>query len=227
HRVPINGGWYLRLGVYVTRYDFGNNRSVAPNTLNGFAGVVALDYFTADGERAFFIESKPGVYIAHDLDTGAFDAPTNIVMAYPLVEGKFYLIGGVTIGILREYPVLPIGGVLWHISDKWDLRAYLPEPKLVYKYSDRLELWGGGELTGGAFRNDSRVDERAKSLNGTPVEYYEIRGGGGFRYYVSDRFTIDFAAGWAFVRKFDFYRANVTQETDGAPYVKLAGIVEF
>jgi hypothetical protein len=225
-RIPLNDEWYLRLGVYGTRYDFGNNRSVAPNTLNGYAGVIALDFFNAEGERGFYIESRPGMYFAHDLDSGAFDAPTDVVLAYPL-SNKVYLIGGVTVGLLREYPVLPIGGVLWHINDKWDLRAYLPEPKLVYKISDKLEVWGGGEFTGGAFRNDTRSDIGAKELSGTPVEYYEIRGGGGLRLAAWQHFTVDFAAGWTFVRKFDFYRADVTQETNGAPYVKLVGTFEF
>ncbi|SRR5581483_9761309 len=226
-RVRLTGNWYLRLGIDVARWDFGDNRSLAPNTLNADAALIALEYFTDEGERGFFIESRPGVYFAHDFARGAFDMPTNLALAYPLVPGKFYLIGGVTVGLLREYPVLPLAGVLWHIDSKWDLRAYLPEPKLVYKASDTLEIWGGGEIAGGAFRNDSRSDEAGKRLSGTPVEYYEIRAGAGVNWLPRENFSIDFAAGWTFVRKFDFYRADVTQETQGAPYVKLAGDFAF
>lgn len=227
HRMRLEGNWYLKLGVSASRYDFGNNRSLAPNTLNGYAGVIALEYFTDDGERAFFVESKPGVYFAHELKTQDFDVPTNIALAYPIMPGKVFLIGGVTVGILREYPVLPIGGVLWHINDKWDLRAYLPDPKLVYKISDKVEVWGGGEFVGGAFMNDSRTDQRALALNNTPVEYYEIRGGFGMRVAAWNHVNIDFAGGWAFVRKFDFYRADITQSTNGAPYLRLEGTYEF
>lgn len=225
-RVRLDEHWYLKMGISATRYDFGNNRSLAPNTLQGYAGVIALEYFTDDGERGFFIESKPGLYYAHDLKVADIDVPTNIAVAYP-VAPKVDLIGGVTIGILREYPVLPIGGVLWHIDDHWDLRAYVPEPKLVYKFSDKLEVWGGGEFVGGAFTNDSRTDQRALALNGTPVDYYELRAGVGMHLAEWKGVGIDFAGGWAFVRKFDFYRANITQSTNGAPYLRLAGTWEF
>src|SRR5947208_6752 len=27
HRIPLRDGWYLRVGLYASRYDFGNNRS--------------------------------------------------------------------------------------------------------------------------------------------------------------------------------------------------------
>ena len=57
--------------------------------------------------------------------------------------------------------------------------------------------------------------------------YRDHRGGGGLHYTPWQHFTIDLAAGWAFVRKFDFYRADVTQETEGAPYLKLAGTFDF
>ena len=248
HRIPLSGNWYLKLGIEWNRYDFGNNRSLAPNTLSSYAAEIALEYWVGN-DIGFFIESKPGLYVAHDISWDAFDAPTNIVFAYPLVDQKFYLIGGVTMGsvtedvavasgnlttsgtltiaFLREYPVLPIGGVLWHINEKWDLRAYLPEPKLVYKPNQKWEIWGGGEIYGGAFRNDSRTDAGAKNLNHTPVEYYELRGGGGVSYLASDRMKLDLAAGYAFARKFDFYRPGIVQETQGAPYLRFAGLFEF
>src|SRR5439155_4849818 len=43
HRVSLNESWYLRLGLDVNRYDFGNNRSVAPNSLQSYAAVIALE----------------------------------------------------------------------------------------------------------------------------------------------------------------------------------------
>ncbi len=226
HRIPLSGNWYLKLGIEWNRYDFGNNRSLAPNTLSSYAGVIALEYWVGKN-MGFFIESKPGLYVAHDIRYDAFDAPTNIVLAYPVVQDKFYLIGGVTMSLLREYPVLPIAGVLWHINEKWDLRAYLPEPKLVYKISDDWEIWGGGEIYGGSFRNDSRTDEGAKNLNHTPVEYYELRAGGGVHYFGWKWMEVEFTAGYAFARKFDFYRPDIIQETQGAPYIRLAATFPF
>lgn len=226
HRIPLGGHWYFKLGIEWNRFDFGNNRSLAPNTLSSYAAVLAVEYWVGQ-DLGFFIETKPGVYIAHRVRTDSIDAPTNIVFAYPLVSQKVYLIGGVTMAMLRQYPVLPIGGVLWHISDQWDLRAYLPEPKLVYKPAENWEVWCGGEIYGGAFRNDDRSDERALKLDHTPVEYYELRGGGGVQYAGWKQVTLEMTAGYAFVRKFDFYRADFVQQTQGAPYLRLAATMNF
>ena len=85
------------------------------------------------GQTAILISSQPGVYFEHKINSGSFDAPTNIAAAIPIFGGdRFYMIAGVRLSLLNKYPVLPIGGVLWHISDKWDLRAYVPNPRLVY-----------------------------------------------------------------------------------------------
>jgi len=225
-RVELTDHWYLKLGIDWERFDFGDNRSLAPNTLQSYAAVIALEYWQ-HGQIGFFIESKPGLYFAHELSGDAFDAPTNVALAYPIVDDTFYIIGGITASRFREYPVLPIGGVLWHINEKWDLRAYLPEPKLVYKTSEHLELWGGGEIAGSQFRNDSFVGVQS-SVSKQPVEYYELRAGGGLYWTGWKWLRLEFAAGYAFERKFVFYDTNVPdQETKGAPYVKLQGVWQF
>ena len=81
---------------------------------------------------------------------------------------KFYVIGGVTVSGLSRYPVFPIGGILWHINDKWDLRAYLPDPRLVYQASDTLEYYTGAELVGGAYKTDNRPITPDQALRRRP-----------------------------------------------------------
>ena len=50
--------------------------------------------------------------------------------------------------------------MLWHINDKWDLRAYLPNPRLVYMASENLEFYAGGEIVGNAYKTDNRQTAR-------------------------------------------------------------------
>jgi hypothetical protein len=223
HRTFLAGHWYLRLGFDLNRYDFGDNRSFAPTTLQSYAAVIALEYFVGK-DIGFFIRSEPGLYFASDLNGKAFDAPTDIVLIYPLIPKEMYLIGGVSLSLLRSYPVLPVGGILWHINEQWDLRGYVPDPRIVYKSSDKLELWAGGEIVGGGFRADG---SNHRELNGTTVTYDELRAGAGLTWTGWKPVAIDFGAGWAFLRKFDFNRADEHASTEGAPYVRLTATVDF
>jgi hypothetical protein len=222
-RVPLNENWYLRLGVDAQRFDFGDNRSIAPNTLQNYAGVLALEYFR-EGSLGFYVETRPGIYFSHEVRGSDFDMPTDAVAFYPLVDGKLWLIGGVSFARLREYPVLPVLGLRWLINDKWDLQACLPEPKLIYKVSENLSLNVGGELFGGSFRTDS---SDVKDINNTRVDYYEVRAGAGLSYTGWKPLTIDFGGGYALVRKFHFEDTDRSASTDPAPYLSLRAGAEF
>ena len=220
------GEWFLRLGADYERFDFSiHNETRLPDTLQSASGIIALEYLVND-QTAFMIESRPGVYFQQKVNTGSFDAPTNIAAAYPIFGGdKFYLIAGVTISGLSRYPVFPIGGILWHINDKWDLRAYLPNPRLVYALSDNVEFWTGAELVGGAYRTDNRSVNPEK-LSGADVTYDEVRAGGGITWKAKP-LTIDFGAGYTVQGEFDYGHAGESFSTHPAPYVGLTARLDF
>ena len=179
-----------------------------------------------NNETAFFIESRPGVYFQQKINSGSFDAPTNIAAVVPWFgSDKFYVIGGVTVSALSRYPVLPIGGILWHISDRWDLRAYLPNPRLVYKVSDNIELYSGAELLGGAYRTDNR-SVRPIKLSGAIVTYDEVRAGAGVTWKAKP-VTLDFGAGYTVQSEFDYSRAGETFDGHPAPYLRLTARLDF
>ena len=220
------GKWYFRFGADYERFDFDTERETRlPNTLQSVAGVIALEY-VVKGDTGILIETRPGVYFEHDINTGTFDFPTNVGAAIPVFGGdRFYLILGASFSLLRSYPVIPIVGVLWHINDQWDLKGYLPEPRLIYKASEQLELWVGGELTGGGFKTDRR-DVRPDKLSGAVVTYSDVRVGAGLTYKMKP-FTVDLGAGYSLEREFDYHRAGERFRTEPAPYAKLALKAEF
>jgi hypothetical protein len=220
------GQWCLRLGADYERFDFSlHNAPQLPDTLQSVSGVIALEYMV-NNDAAFMIETRPGVYFQQKINTGSFDAPTNIAMGYPIFGGdKFYLIAGVTVSALSAYPVLPIGGVLWHINDKWDLRAYLPDPRLVYQCCSHFELWAGGELVGGAYKTDNRI-VKPETLSGTTVTYDEVRAGAGFTWKAKP-LTIDFGAGYTIQSEFDYSRAVQNYSAHPAPYIRLTARLDF
>lgn len=233
-RIPINlftwpnmqcGQWFLRLGADYERFDFSiHDEDRLPNTLQSAAGLIALEYRVND-ETGILIESRPGVYFEHKATTGAFDIPTNVAAAIPIRDGKLYVIAGATYSGLDRYPVFPIGGILWHINPKWDLRGYLPDPRLVYMVSDNLEFYAGGELVGGAYKTDSRTITPQK-ISGGPLTYEEARAGAGVTWKAKP-LTLDFAAGYTVQSSFDYSRAGESWGTHPAPYVRLMARLDF
>jgi len=233
-RFPLNGlswpniecgKWFLRVGASYDRFDFDtDNETRLPNTLQSIAGVVALEYLVK-GDTGILIESHPGVYFEHDINGGTFDAPTSIALAYPIFGGnRCYFIAGAAGALLWSPHVLPVVGALWHINDQWDLKAYLPEPRLIYKPCEHFNFWVGGELAGGGYKTDPREVDPQK-LSGAVVTYTDIRAGAGVT-WMAKPFTVDLGAG-ASEREFDYDRAGERFKTEPAPYVKLAVKAEF
>jgi hypothetical protein len=233
-RIPLNfltwpdvqcGQWFLRIGADYERFDFSiHNEDRLPDTLQSASGILALEYLVND-KTAFLIETRPGVYFQQKVNSGSFDSPTNIAAVVPVSGDKVYLIGGVTVSGLSRYPVFPIGGLLWHISDKWDLRAYLPDPRLVYEVSDNFEIYAGGELVGGAYKTDNHTVEPLK-ISGGVITYDEVRAGAGVTWKAKP-FTLDFAAGYTVQSEFDYSRAGESFDTHSAPYVRLTARLDF
>ncbi|MES2571294.1 MAG: DUF6268 family outer membrane beta-barrel protein [Verrucomicrobiota bacterium] len=213
------GQWYLRLGAFYSRSDFDNTGGLPlPNTLQAAAGVVALEFLT-EGRIGFILQSRPGYYFEHDISKSAFDAPTTLGFAIPFND-HFWGVVGVTASILRQYPVIPAVGFLWRPNAQWSIYAVAPEPRITYQPSENLALWAGGELVYTAFRSDS-VRNRSGTLDHAVVDYTEYRAGGGLTWSVKNC-SLEVGGGYAFQRKFDFYRAENGYETDqGAPYVRV------
>lgn len=223
HHILLSGDWSLGIGLDWDRYDFGDNRSFAPNTLQSYAAVLNLGYrFDKDG--GLFIQSHPGLYFSHDVRGDAFDVPTDIFGIIPVVDGEFSIVAGVSFSLLRSYPVLPLGGILWRVNKNWDVEAFLPKPRVVFKPLANLQVWAGGEFNYSSFRMDTVEDSK---LNATTVTYREVRIGGGIAYTGWKPLALEVGAGWAFRREFDFHRADMKASTEGAPYLTLSATARF
>ncbi|MDB6151816.1 MAG: hypothetical protein JWL90_269 [Chthoniobacteraceae bacterium] len=228
YRIPVNinwqpanhtGQWYFRLGAQYSRFDFDNSGGLPlPNTLQSAAGVVALEFIT-EGRIGFLLQTKPGYYFEQNISNSAFDAPTTIGFAIPFSE-NFYGVVGATASILRAYPVVPSLGFLWKPTPQWSIYAVAPEPRITYQPTDHFAVWAGGELVYNSFRTDS-THNRSGTLDHAVVDYSEYRAGAGLSWTVANC-ALEVGGGYAFQRKFDFYRAENGYETDkGAPYARV------
>ena len=214
-------------GAAYDRYDFGSTAAPVPNHLQSMAGVIGIDVMHGTDVGAF-LRIQPGFYTQSDIGISSFDVPISLGRIFVVREKKFYIFGGAYASFLRGgSPVLPLGGVIWIVSDKVRLLGLLPDPRLIYSATKKLDLWVGGELVGGAFRTDRNDNIQPAKLNGTTVNFSDYRAAVGFVYTVSDTFKVDLDAGCSIQRQFDFGRAGETYRTDPSPYVRLQLSAQF
>ncbi len=227
HRFHLTGDAYLHVGFAYERYDFGSSSAPVPNHLQSLAGVVGVDIMHGNDVGAF-IEFRPGFYAENDFGISSFDVPITLGRIFVLQPDKLYLFGGAYTSFLRGgYPVIPLGGVIWIPSDKVRLMGVLPDPKLIYSPTDKLDLWIGGEVAGGAYRTDRNDGVRPSKLNGTQVDFTDYRTGVGLTYEFAKNCTVDLSGGYSIQRHFAFHRAGENYRTDPSPYLSLQLKVAF
>ena len=227
HRLLLSGHFYLHLGISYDRFDFGATGAPVPEHLQSVAGTIGIEYMHNNDVGAFF-QVQPGFYAQDDFDSSSFDAPITLGRIFVLQPDKLYLFAGANAAFLRgQFPVIPLAGVIWRPNDQWKLLGILPEPRIIYSPSNKLDFWVGGQLTGGSFRTNRDDTIVPHKLSGAQVDYSDYRVGGGFIYSPSDAITIDLGGGYSLQRKFDFYRADMTYKTDAAPYLRLEFKAKF
>lgn len=221
HRIHLTGTAYLHLGFAYQRFDFGSTRGPVPNHLQDISGVVGIDIMHGTDVGAF-IQFQPGFYAENDFGISSFDVPITLGRIFVVQPDRLYLFAGAYAAFLKGgYPVLPLAGVIWIPNDKVRLMGVLPEPKLIYSATAKLDLWLGGEIAGGSFRTDRNDQIRPTKLNGAQVDFADYRAGIGLSYDLAKNCSLDFGAGYSIQRHFAFHRAGENYRTDPSPYLTL------
>ncbi|MGA8656164.1 MAG: DUF6268 family outer membrane beta-barrel protein [Chthoniobacterales bacterium] len=209
--------YYLQVGIDYDRYDFSRSNSIFPYALSGVAGEAGISYW--DGDDFFpLLTLKPGVYFTRDhITRNSFDIPVRAAGGVK-VHKKVHLVLGFEADAYQEIPVFPVAGLNWEITDKVNLRAVFPEPRLSYNPNKQLEIFISGEVSGGSYRNGPTDDRRT---NNAILEYTDDRAGTGVSYNPRKGISFEASAGWSIQRRFNYFRAGPDYSSKGAPYVKL------
>lgn len=227
HLFRLGGRWYLRVGLSYNRFDFNASAAPVPGHVQSAAALLSLDYMMG-ADRGAFLEVRPGFYGQDNFDRDSFDAPITLARAWVLRPEKIYIFTGVNVAFLRgEYPVLPLAGLIWCFNEQWMLYGVVPEPRLVYMPNKKLDLWIGGQITGGSFRTKRDDTIVPRALNHAVVDYADYRAGAGFVWHISDGIDLDVAGGYSIQRRFNYERAGKEFTTEPAPYVRVSLKAEF
>ncbi|MDB6153162.1 MAG: hypothetical protein JWL90_1615 [Chthoniobacteraceae bacterium] len=224
HRFRIAGQWFLRTGIGYERTDFGASRAPVPTKLQAFSGTLAVEYVMYDYAGAA-LELHPGFYFENEIRGRSFDIPWDLFVTIPITK-KLYGVVGAAGAAFYSYPVIPIFGAIWLISDKVRLEAIFPKASLVYNQSDDWEFRIVGEAYGGGFRVD-RTPATDPRLRDAVVQYEEFRVGAQATYSHFKPFDLVIGAGYNFERNFDFHRVGEEFKTEGAPFVRVAIEAKF
>lgn len=229
HRFHISGKWYFRAGLNYNRFDFGGTSAPVPDRLESVGGLFSIEY-CVDGERGAFLEVRPGFY-GTDLNhfgSDSFDALITLGRAWVLQKDKIFLFTGVNTSFLRgEFPVIPLAGLVWHFDEHWLLYGVLPEPRVVYMPNKKLDIWVGGQLTGGSFRTEENNNIFPRKLSHAVVDYSDYRAGAGIVWHASNAIDLDLGGGYSVERRFNYERAGEEFTSDPAPYLRLFVKAEF
>jgi hypothetical protein len=216
----------LRLGVQMEHYSFGFGGNAAiPDDLHSTSMIIGLDTELSD---SFLIrlELQPGFYGTDFDDFGqdTFNVPAVIGGTY-IFSSNFQVVFGLGIDALRQYPVLPGGGIRWKFAPQWTLNAVVPTPRLEYEPCSSLMLYAGADLRSTSYRVDKQFGTLRgdPSLNHAAITYNELRAGAGLDWKLSSAIKFSLEGGFIPFREFDFHRTQVRYHQDGSvPYGMLA-----
>jgi hypothetical protein len=215
----------LRLGVQTECYSFGFGGNAAiPDDLHSTALIIGLDTQLSDS-FLIRVEAQPGFYGTDFDDFGqdTFNVPFILGGTYIFNSG-FQVVFGLGIDALRDYPVLPGGGIRWKFAPRWTLNAVVPTPRLEYELNSNFMLFAGADIRATSYRVEKNVGTLRgnTALNHAAITYGELRAGGGFEWKLSTSIKLSAEGGFVPFRDFDFHRTQVRYHQDGvAPYARV------
>lgn len=227
----ISRPFILRLGIDWNRFAFNtsNRLTPLPASVDALDAVIGGD-IQLTSALLVRIEARPGIYGSFNEVTGRdFNVPIRIGASYVQSANLIY-IAGLSIDVDSEWPVIPAIGVYWKVSDKWVINGVAPRPQLQYIVSDKLTLFVGADLQTETFRVDNEfgTSRGIPKLNHAILDFWEIRGGAGFTWAITETIKLGLEGGAVPYRQFDFNRADFNMSSSSwSPYIRLGLSASF
>jgi hypothetical protein len=227
----LSNAFILRLGLDWERFAFDtSNRSTPlPTSVDTLAAVIGSD-IQLTSALIVRVEASPGIYGSFDHVSGRdFDVPVRIGASY-FQSADLIFTAGLSIDVNANWPVIPGVGVYWKLSDQWVINGIAPRPQIRYALSDKVTLFVGADLQTDVFRVDNQfgTSRGIPKLNHALMDFWEIRGGAGFSWAVTDSIKLELEGGTVPYRRFDFYRADFKMTSSSwSPYIRVGFTASF
>jgi Domain of unknown function (DUF6268) len=221
----------LRLGVEWQRYSFAPAaRDPVPDSVQGLDLAIGADLQITPA-LLLRIGAHPGIYSDfQSVSWQDFNVPFEIVGTY-FVSSDLLFIGGVYVDVNSDFPVFPVIGVHWKVSDKWLIEGIAPRPQLQYLLSDTVTLFAGADLREATFRLNNQFGQERDmpKLDDAILNYFEIRAGAGVTLKLSKSVNLDFEGGCTPYRRFEYPRADgfKVKSEDLTPYLRIGLSAKF
>ncbi len=216
--------WYYRVGLNYSYWDISGTDAPLPDTLQSVVLPLGLEW-KEDKFFKFLFQVNPGFYFGNDLDWDDFDIPTTAIYGFDLTD-DFRLYVGAVGSLFSKYGVLPVGGFVWEPQRWLILSATFPEAGVFLSFHEDWTIFLGGEFQTGSFRVD-REGDFPPALKEAVLDYDEIRVGGHVIWRFADWGELNAGGGYAVYRDWEYDRAGVEFEQEGAPYAKAALKLKF
>jgi Domain of unknown function (DUF6268) len=222
----------LRIGVEWQRYSFdpGDAQAPVPDSIQGLDLAIGADLQVSPAVL-LRIEAHPGFYGQfRNLSWQDFNVPFEVAGTY-FVSSDLLFIGGVYVDVNSNFPVFPVVGVHWKVSDKWVIEGIAPRPQIQYHLSDSLTLFAGADLRQETFRMDAQFGQQSgmPKLNSAILDYFEVRAGAGLTWKLTNNINLDVEGGGTPYRRFYYPRADgfKVKSEDLVPYLRIGLSAKF
>jgi hypothetical protein len=214
-------GWRLGLAAEHRQYE-GPDGMWLPHTLGGVNAVIG-GAWALRPDWTLRVEGRPGFYSDfHDTRFDAFNLPVLALVTHPQSPKLIWTFGAL-INPRSDIPVLPGLGVVWLPSERWNVLAILPTPRVTFKAAKTLDLFANVQMQGGSYRvaRDFGTKRGNPDLDGRILDTREWRWGGGFGWTILPWLKFETAGGMVFKRTYSFRHSDTTLHGAGAPYLEL------
>lgn len=157
---------------------------------------------------------SPGLFTDFNNVSGdAFRIPARLIVTH-FYSPEWLFLGGVVYTAQPDFPIVPVVGAIWNPSPDWRVELTFPRPRVVYRYSDELEIYGIASVTTATYAVRSfGVDE--------VLQYRDFRAGFGVEYGTTAGFKVIGEIGAAFIRELQFDSDRPERDVDPGLYIRF------
>jgi len=231
--MPVNEALAIRLEAGYRQFDFGSlgTSAAIPQSLQTANLGLGASY-RLDPKWQLFAELTPQLDSVDGWgsDSTIFRLSGAFGYVYAYRPNIIFTTGlAINPGGFSDFPIMPVGGVHWKITDKWTLDLGLPRTALDYALTDKLHLWTGGSFEGGTYKTGETYGNAfdRPDLNERKFSYREIRVGVGADYTLAEGLSLGGEIGSAVYREFDFNQDNDKVKADPALFAQLGLKYQF